>query len=131
MRAYTTALTKNDNEGKRNQEGGSMGLNQKGNDAGYHVSGFFSEQQGIIVITQEQLDPHVASLPNDEARGEVLRASEFNDIKFTHMLSRDSRCPFGQVGIRKQMLGRSRSNFRQIVGVCTERKRHGFFVTGS
>jgi hypothetical protein len=68
-------LRQNDHEGRSYQEeSGSMGLNQKGNDAGYR--GFLSEQQGRIVITREQWDAHLASL-GEEARGEVLRAAEF------------------------------------------------------
>jgi hypothetical protein len=47
-------LRQNDHEGRSYQEeSGSMGLNQKGNGAAYHVSGFHSEQQGRMIITRE------------------------------------------------------------------------------
>jgi hypothetical protein len=43
----------------------------------------------------------------------MLQAASFVlAIQFAHKLSRDSRCPFGQIDIRKQTLGRFRSHFQ-------------------
>ena len=50
-----TVAHQNDDEGRSYQElGGSASLNQKGNGAGYHVSGFLSEDVGRMTITKEQ-----------------------------------------------------------------------------
>ena len=56
------------------QVGGSSGLNQKSQGAGYHVSGFLSEKVGRLKITKQQWDDYLAGLPDDAARA---RAREF------------------------------------------------------
>jgi len=49
----------------------------------------------------------------------MLQAASFVlAIQFAHKLSRDSRCPFGQIDNRKRMSGRFRSHFQRYVLKC-------------
>jgi len=58
--------------------GGSSGLNQKSQGAGYHVSGFLSEKVGRIKITKEQWDAYLVGLPSDEARARATASTVFH-----------------------------------------------------
>ena len=61
------------------QVGGSSGLNQKSQGAGYHVSGFLSEKIGRLKITKEQWEAYLVGLPSDEARVAATASTVFHN----------------------------------------------------
>ena len=76
-----TVIHQNDLENWSYQlESGSSACQQKGNGAGYHISGFLSEKFGRLKITEEQWQAHLGTL--DEAAKLKAQPSEFHKFHF-------------------------------------------------